>query len=80
MKKRIIFLLLIIGCFFISCTGCPASQYVGRIVNPDRRIPADAVLLDDKGNGWIVFELDGIKFLYHRAGQSYSAESLTRID
>ncbi|MHA2279670.1 MAG: hypothetical protein ACXAC5_02085 [Promethearchaeota archaeon] len=30
-------------------------------------LPTDAIKVVDKGNGWITFELDGTKYLYHRS-------------
>lgn len=69
MKK---YLIIVILSLFIGC-GTDSS-------NP-AKLPTNATNVSDKGNGWVTYELDGMKFLYHKAYAGYKGyESITRIN
>lgn len=76
MKTRLLYaftVIFILTLFFM--TGCEAPQS-----SEPSKLPTNAVNIVQKGNGWVEFELDGIKYLYHRSASGYQGyECITAI-
>jgi hypothetical protein len=72
--KKVI--LILIALFILGFVGCSS-----RFAKPGQEnriyLPKDAEILEDWGNGWIVFESNGRKFLYRRAKDDM--ESITEL-
>jgi len=60
MKKGIIILIiLILTTTLIVCTVSISKE--------KNTLPAGAILISDRGNGWIEFELEGKRFLFYKS-------------
>ena len=67
----VIILLLVVGCTIKE------SQ-----INTKESLPLNATSIVFKGNGWITFEFEGNKFLYHKESQGggyRGYEAITQI-
>ncbi len=59
----------------LAIAGCESSSS-----NKPEKLPTHAINITDKGNGWTTFELDGIKYLYHRSyNGNLGYEAITAI-
>jgi len=66
---KLIIVCLLTMCLF-SCTLLDISKDA-------ESIPDKAIVVEDLGNGWIYFKLDGILFLYYKGFNGY--QSLAKV-
>ena len=62
MRKRFVVLSIISMLFLLGCADPPPRQST---------LPTNAKIISIEGDGWVVFEFHGDKFLYHKGGQGY---------
>lgn len=62
-------------CFMLI--GC---EYQISVEETKSCLPTNAQIVQQKGNGWIIFKMDNSYFLYHKSNQGYAGyESVTKI-
>lgn len=75
MKKFIIILILVV----LLMTGCALDVSQS---NDNNILPINSTNFVNKGNGWITFEFEGNRFLYHKeiqCGGHRGYEAITQI-
>jgi len=69
---------LLLGLLIIALiallTGC--EQQAG---SKPAKLPKDAINVVEKGNGWVEFDLDDCRYLFHRSSYGYNGfEAITK--